>query len=561
MEEPLPKLTLVLSQPRVLPRSVEFDAERITLGRSKSCTCLIEDRFLSRTHAEIVAREGKWFVRDCGSANGTFVNGARIDREVEFRHGDAICIGDTEIRIGGASPQDEITQVGDSGSQPGPRPEPRREPEPEQVPDLVIEENEVRESAERTMIVHRLALELIEDRSMAELFEVIVDHVMEVMAPSRVAITLLADDGKSLEVAKVRGTDDADNRRLKISRTLLSQIIKERKVIAYTYVGAEEEEVIPDSMVAEGIFSALGAPLLVSGHVLGLLYLDYRLTDRVINEDDAQLAAQIARLAAMKLESTRLRETAVEAEQLDEALRAAREFQSRMIPDERPRRDDASLFEIDATIRPSRTVGGDFCDFLHRDDGLYFCIGDVSATGISAALVMAECRALFHSMFEMGGSPGRIMETVNRQLAREAEHATAFCGVIDLTSGKLSYCTAGDFTPHMITHAGSVRLLSTKEAPALGADTNHAFVESTHTLSAGDALCLETNGIIEAKNERGDRFDSERLVKALERNASRTASEILTAIGTAVDEFIGDQQQTDDAALMLVRFLKTANSR
>jgi uncharacterized damage-inducible protein DinB len=304
----MPKIRLILTRPLVAAQHVELEGERVTLGRSKSCTCLIEDRFLSRTHAELVPREGRWFLRDCDSANGTFVNGARIDREVEFRYGDTITMGDTEIRMGGTSPQDEITQVGlDSAPTTPPAPAPQPEPEPEQVPDLVIAEDQVKESADQTMLVHRLALELLADRSMDEMFEIIVDHVMEVMKPSRVVISLLGADGKSLENVRFRTGEKSDESRLTISRTLLEQIVEERKVVAYTDIGSEDGEV-PESMTVEGIFSALGAPLLVNGHVLGVLYLDYRLTDRVITEEDAQLAAQIARVAAIKVESSRARE-------------------------------------------------------------------------------------------------------------------------------------------------------------------------------------------------------------------------------------------------------------
>lgn len=557
----MPKLTLILTRPLVLPQHVDLDTERVTLGRSKSCTCLIEDRFLSRTHAEILARDGKWFLRDCGSANGTFVNGTRIDREVEFRHTDVVTIGDTEIRIGGTKPQDEITQVGVDAA-PAPTSPPAPAPEPEQIPAIVLEEGAVRDSAERTMIVHKLALELLGERSMGELFEVILDHVMSVLRPSRVAIALLSADGESLEIVASRGNDDTVDGRLTISRTLLAQIVEERKVVAFTDVGSEDGE-IPESMVVQGIYSALGAPLLVEGRVLGVLYVDYRLTDRVVSEDDAQLAAQIARVAALKLESTRLRETALEKERLDEALRVARAIQMRLLPRRLKRGDEDPRAEVGATVRPAGQVGGGFYDFLHTSDGkLYFCLGDASGEGIPAAMLMAVSRAMFRVLFMGGGSPGSIMTAVNRELARESEpgmSVVAFCGVLDLATGELRASSGGTRPPLLVDGHGATRQLAEVSGHPLGLDERATFDEVNRVLRPGDAICIASDGVLDATNDRGERFSESRLRAVLERDASREASDIVTSIVTAVDELAGDTPQADDLALLIVRYRAASN--
>jgi phosphoserine phosphatase RsbU/P len=553
VEAPVPAITFILFHPGGVARSVRLDAERITLGRSTSCTLHIDDRFLSRTHAELVSKGGTWFVRDCGSANGTLVNGTLIDREVEIRLGDSIRIGDTEIRIDADSFRDEVTLAGAENEQTS---------APEPVADLVLEESQVRETAERTMIIHQLALELLGERSMEELFEIIVEHVMRVMSPSRVAIALIGEDGASLKIVKFRAADDTDFKELTISRTLLSQIIDERKVLSYTDVGSDELLARADSIVVQGIHSALCAPLLVRGRVLGVLYQDYRLAKRLITEDDAQLAAQIARVAAIKLESTSLRESAMEKERMDEALRLAQAIQMRMLPQEFPVRGPESLFEIAATIRPAKQVGGDFYDFFHTpDDRVYFCIGDVSGKGVPAALLMAVTRALFRSLILQGESPGRIMNAVNRQLAQESEpdmFVTAFCAALDLTSGELRYANAGHNPPIRIGAGGETGELPSKPGLVLGFLENYEFQEQTFTLSPGDALYLDTDGIPEATNESGELFSSARLGDVLRANASRPVSEIIAEVVGAVESFVLGAPQSDDLTLLAIRYLNRA---
>jgi signal transduction histidine kinase len=66
----------------------------LMVGREKA-DVLIADRAVSRRHAELSFRDGQWVLQDMSSANGTFVNGRRIDRPVQLRHEDRIRIGTT----------------------------------------------------------------------------------------------------------------------------------------------------------------------------------------------------------------------------------------------------------------------------------------------------------------------------------------------------------------------------------------------------------------------------------------------------------------------------------
>ena len=50
------------------------------------------DLEVSARHALILYENGRWFVRDLGSRNGTYVNGERV-RQAELRHGDRLMFG------------------------------------------------------------------------------------------------------------------------------------------------------------------------------------------------------------------------------------------------------------------------------------------------------------------------------------------------------------------------------------------------------------------------------------------------------------------------------------
>ena len=66
--------------------------ERTRIGRSPDCEIFLDDVTVSRNHAVLVERDGRFFVEDQGSLNGTFVNRRRIDNQ-ELGNGDELQIG------------------------------------------------------------------------------------------------------------------------------------------------------------------------------------------------------------------------------------------------------------------------------------------------------------------------------------------------------------------------------------------------------------------------------------------------------------------------------------
>jgi hypothetical protein len=67
-------------------------ADRTTIGRSPDCPIFLDDVTVSRRHAVLVEREGRWYIEDQGSLNGTFVNRRRVD-SAELSDGDELQIG------------------------------------------------------------------------------------------------------------------------------------------------------------------------------------------------------------------------------------------------------------------------------------------------------------------------------------------------------------------------------------------------------------------------------------------------------------------------------------
>ncbi|HUQ41261.1 MAG TPA: FHA domain-containing protein, partial [Candidatus Limnocylindrales bacterium] len=335
--EPRP-IQLTVLQPNLAPMKVSFTGPTITLGRATDCSIPIKDRYLSRKHAEIVFLGGEWVVRDCGSVNGTLLNGAKLALPVPLRPGDRIALGDTEVvfeATEGSEPSQIIALDSDSHAK-----------------SLVVPIHGT-DDTQRTGVLASLAMQFIDDRSMADVFEFILDRVVELLRPSRAALALFGTDGKTFREVRLRRSDEDDPADLYISRTLLSEVVEGRSVVSYVDTSQDEKLARAQSIVAQDIRSAICAPLVVGDAVLGVLYLDFQAHRGAVTAEDVHLVAQIARFAAVKLETTRLREEAIAKARLEDELRTAYVVQSRLLP--------ASLPEIDGysfagTNRPARTV-------------------------------------------------------------------------------------------------------------------------------------------------------------------------------------------------------------
>jgi pSer/pThr/pTyr-binding forkhead associated (FHA) protein len=74
--------------------------EEVTIGRAPGCSVpLANDTFVSQLHARIYVREGRPFVEDLGSTNGTFLNRTRLHQTMPLHRGDRVQVGQTVLEV------------------------------------------------------------------------------------------------------------------------------------------------------------------------------------------------------------------------------------------------------------------------------------------------------------------------------------------------------------------------------------------------------------------------------------------------------------------------------
>jgi serine phosphatase RsbU (regulator of sigma subunit) len=519
-----------------------LNGETVSIGRASDCTIPIKDRYLSRKHAEIVPVNGNWTLRDCGSANGTFVNGMRVDRERQLHSGDRIRLGDTEIVFESAEHNtDRILAIADTASN--------------TTIAIPIGEIEQRKydtgDPAKLKTLSQLAAELLEDQPLDELFGYITERVLLHTKASRVAIGVLRPDGKSFLNVEVRRQDPNDTSELRISKTVLNDVVKEKKALAFVDVTVDEKLKRAQSIIMQGIRSILCAPLVIGDSVVGVLYVDY-LVSRQISEDDVRLIGQIARFAAIKLETTRLREEAIQKRIMDEELKTASVIQRRLLP---PAPTGVVGYTFAGMNRPCRTVSGDYYDFVVRPDGrVYFVIADVSGKGVTAGLLMAGLQASFRIFTKNDPSPAVLMLQLNVALKEnlpQSNFVTLFLGRLDTRSGLVEYANAGHCPPLWIRRDAVKELGDTDLV--LGIVTQVEYASQHMQLEHGDSLVIFTDGLSEAVNSEGEDLASMELQQKLAGLHGLPADELAKAIEeTIVSQLAADAPLADDVTLVVV---------
>ena len=90
---------LVVHHPTGRPQVVSLNGDAVTLGRSTVASIVVDDMYVSDEHVQVTPREDGWVVRDLGSTNGTFLNGAKVTQPTPLAAGDHLRIGKTRIEV------------------------------------------------------------------------------------------------------------------------------------------------------------------------------------------------------------------------------------------------------------------------------------------------------------------------------------------------------------------------------------------------------------------------------------------------------------------------------
>ena len=298
--------------------------------------------------------------------------------------------------------------------------------------------------------------------------------------------------------------------------------------------------------------SELAVPLIYKSKVIGVLDLEH--TRRgFFTEEHQRTMTTLAAQIAIALENARLYEEIERQERrLERDLSLARELQGRLLPQASPKLDHLDLA---ATFVPARTIGGDLYDFIpYSMSRLGIVIGDVSGKGAPAAIYAALVSGILRSHAPIEPAPAEMLSAVNLSLAErriEAQFVSIIYAVWDDEDRTLTVANSGLPRP-VYTHEGKNQVIEATGLP-LGLFDEADYDEFQFHMKPGDMFVFFSDGILDARNRKGDLFGRTRVEKIISECFGGSAESVVKSIFKAVAEHSAGVETFDDQTVVAIR--------
>ena len=253
----------------------------------------------------------------------------------------------------------------------------------------------------------------------------------------------------------------------------------------------------------------------------------------------------------LKVAYDQLEETTAAKERMESELRIARNIQMSMVPSVFP---DIKGLDMYASMKPAKEVGGDLYNYLLLGDKLYFCVGDVSGKGVPASLFMAQATRLFLTLAKQEMSPAEICTRMNDALSGDDNEnnmfVTFWLGLVDLTTGHLSFCNAGHNPPIIGCGGDDVAFLKMQPNIPIGIMPGMEFEGEEMDTIKGRPFFIYTDGLNEAENKEKEEFTDARLIEILRNTRFSSSQQLIEMLRAEVEAHRNGAEPSDDIMMM-----------
>ncbi len=274
--------------------------------------------------------------------------------------------------------------------------------------------------------------------------------------------------------------------------------------------------------------------------VLGTVTLISAGSGRRFSEKDLGLAEQMAKQVGSVVSRARA---------YDRERRISHELQRNLLPDEIP---SIIGWDVAARYLPASVgveVGGDWYDVVPITDSLVaLVVGDVQGHDLGAAKIMSRHRHTLELLVREERSPGKALERLNQfcLLGTEQRLATALVGVLDRSTGAITFSSAGH-PPPLHIDGDKAQELPVPPGPPLGVQRCR-YKDYKFNLDEG-CLVMFTDGLV----ERRGTFLDERLGKLEMSLRSAPSSEPDLVADYVIEAMTSDERSSDDIVVLTAR--------
>jgi serine phosphatase RsbU (regulator of sigma subunit)/pSer/pThr/pTyr-binding forkhead associated (FHA) protein len=502
-------------------QTISLDGDLFVMGRDPDCGIVIPVTSVSRKHAQILRLQGRFFIEDRQSRNGTFVNDKAITARTALKNNDRIRICDfvasfVDSDAGEIEGEDSTSTVEAmlSGSS-----------------HQLLET----QPAEKLRGLLEIAGNLNKTLDLDALLPKIAENLFGFYRQADRCFIIQAEEGTRKlmpRVVKTRRPQDEHNARP--SRTIVQRCLDTAQAFLSDDASKDERVQLSQSVVDFRIRSVMCVPLCdPEGKPFGVIQLDTQDRSKKFTQDDLKLLWGVANQAAIALDNARLHAEAVSRERLRRDLELAHRVQLSFLPTRLP---EVAGYEFYAHYEPANEVGGDYYGFIPMREGrLAFAVGDVAGKGVPAALLMSklssDTRFALLTEPDLGKATARLNELLYEFTSPMDRFVTFGGAILDPATHKVKIVNAGHMPP-MVYRKGSGVVVEVGEditGPPLGIMDGMTFDTCEVTLGPGDSLVMYSDGVSDSLSVRETQFTK----KGIE-NAVRDA-------GTAMARTIGER--------------------
>lgn len=296
--------------------SFSLGTEPVTIGRSEDLAISIPHRSLSRHHARIEHSEGRYFISDLESKNGTFVNGMQVQRR-EIRPGDLIKLGDvTLLLVDAIRAANSGVDHGEISLQMiGVRPQLVQELTRLPLEKLVLPSSKgllitpataIAQAQYRMRILLEVAKLLPAANDIDTLLGKILDLAFQLLHADRGAILLVNEVTCQLEPRVVKMANGSTPKGPIYSQNIVDYVFQHSVAALFADAVSDPRLAQAESIIAQSIHASICVPLKPKDEVLGVLYVDNISHTHRFSEQELEFMVAFASQAAIALENAAL---------------------------------------------------------------------------------------------------------------------------------------------------------------------------------------------------------------------------------------------------------------
>jgi sigma-B regulation protein RsbU (phosphoserine phosphatase) len=554
-----PPASLMVVDPNGHRTRVHIDPLPFRIGRQPDSNLIIRDTRASRTHCRIVTDHGEYFLEDCGSRHGTFVNGKQLSERHKLKNSDRIDLGAQDsyqlvFAFDGAELKRLVEQMTPHAEMPsGP--------------------HAVGGNLGKLRAILDLARTLQGSFSVNDVLASVVDTALTITGAERGFLMLRNPTGLDMRVARHKRGHDLRDSDLRVPREVLHRALQHRReLLSMNFDPLGGEATRPQNSIADlELRSVICVPLVrirtgqgeatsvlsTGSETVGLLYMDSRLTAADLTGGNRELLQTLAIEASTVLENARLLVEEQSKRQMEEELQLARTIQQSLLPGSLPAQ--GWLLAAGSSVA-SREVGGDYYDVSPVDPRCWcVVVADVSGKGVGSALLASLLQG---ALITTAGVPEALERRVTRLsqflLDRTGgeKYATLFYSLLH-DHGRFSYINAAQCPPIVMRAQGERIELEATGMP-VGLMEGAEFAVESLQLAPGDRVVIYSDGVTEAQNQNKEFFGKKRLNDILKAHAGDSCGAIHDAIQEGVAAFTEGAPQSDDITVVVLEFKGTS---